>query len=113
MLDSPPAPLTPEELAALKTELNGWDVDEDTLKKKSSLVKTYFFKDFATALSFMYDCLSGIEKFDHHPEWTNLFNQVKVRLDTWDIGGRVSFKDVELARFLDEMAGKHGVREEA
>jgi 4a-hydroxytetrahydrobiopterin dehydratase len=37
------------------------------------------------------------EAMDHHPEWTNIYNRVAIRLNTHDAGGRVTAKDVALA----------------
>ena len=42
-----------------------------------------------------------IEKLNHHPEWTNVYNKVEVRLTTHDAGNIVTEKDWELARILD------------
>ena len=46
-----------------------------------------------------------IEKMNHHPEWSNVYNRVSVDLATHDAGG-VTNKDVELARLLNGIAGK-------
>jgi 4a-hydroxytetrahydrobiopterin dehydratase len=40
------------------------------------------------------------EKADHHPEWSNVYNKVRVTLSTHDAGG-VTQKDLDLARFID------------
>ena len=40
---------------------------------------------------------------DHHPEWFNVYNRVDVTLSTHDAGG-VTALDVELAKFLDQIA---------
>jgi 4a-hydroxytetrahydrobiopterin dehydratase len=45
------------------------------------------------------------EQMDHHPEWFNVYNRVDVMLTTHDAGG-VTDKDVELARFMDSLAGQ-------
>ena len=39
------------------------------------------------------------EKYDHHPEWFNVYNKVKIHLNTHEVKG-VSFKDVFLARTI-------------
>jgi 4a-hydroxytetrahydrobiopterin dehydratase len=51
----------------------------------------------------MADCAPGIQERDHHPEWTNVYDRVSVRLNTHDAGGMVTAKDVEVAKFLDWM----------
>ncbi len=47
------------------------------------------------------------EQMDHHPEWFNVYNTVKVTLATHDVGG-LSKLDVELAQFMDKSAGTAG-----
>ena len=44
------------------------------------------------------------DKMDHHPEWSNVYNKVDVVLTTHDANG-VTAKDVDLARFMDAVAG--------
>jgi 4a-hydroxytetrahydrobiopterin dehydratase len=43
------------------------------------------------------------EKWDHHPDWSNSWNKVEVRLTTHDVGG-LSAQDVKLARKMDQLA---------
>jgi 4a-hydroxytetrahydrobiopterin dehydratase len=45
------------------------------------------------------------EELNHHPEWMNVYKTVAVRLNTHDAGGKVTAKDVELARRLEKVAG--------
>ena len=44
------------------------------------------------------------EKANHHPEWFNVYNTVKITLSTHDCGG-LSRNDVDLAHFIDAAAG--------
>ena len=44
------------------------------------------------------------EKLDHHPEWTNVYNRVEVRLTTHSAGG-VTALDFELAKAMNRIAG--------
>lgn len=43
------------------------------------------------------------EKMDHHPEWFNVYNTVRITLATHDCSG-LSKRDVTLATFIDEVA---------
>jgi 4a-hydroxytetrahydrobiopterin dehydratase len=44
---------------------------------------------------------------NHHPEWTNVYNRVMVRLTTHDAGHTVTPKDWELAQVLDDHYAQH------
>ena len=45
------------------------------------------------------------EAMNHHPEWTNVYNRVTVRLNTHDAGGKVTARDVELAERMEKVFG--------
>lgn len=77
---------------------SGWSVDED----RDSLTKTYKFADFTEAFSWMTRAALWAEKWDHHPEWSNVYNRVTVTLTTHDAGG-LSSLDAKLARKLDKL----------
>ena len=84
-------PLTAEEVAKACARLPGWAVAGD------ALVKTFKFGSFREAMSFMVRVGFEAEAMDHHPDWTNVYNRVAIRLSTHDAGGKVTAKDVELA----------------
>jgi 4a-hydroxytetrahydrobiopterin dehydratase len=48
---------------------------------------------------------TAIERMNHHPEWSNVYNRVAVDLTTHDAGGVTSL-DLDLARLLDSFAQK-------
>jgi len=83
---------------ALKN-LTGWKEAEDG----KSITKTYSFKDFSEAFTFMTRIAFHAEKMDHHPEWTNIYNKVHITLSTHDCKG-ISAKDISLALHMDEVA---------
>ncbi len=95
--------LSKEEIAAALPAPAGW-IHEATAAG-DRLAKTYRFATFRDALAFMVRAGFEAEALDHHPEWTNVYNRVAVRLNTHDAGGRVTAKDVELAGRLDAAAG--------
>jgi 4a-hydroxytetrahydrobiopterin dehydratase len=59
------------------------------------------FKNFAEAMGWMVKASYAIERLNHHPEWTNVYNRVVVKLTTHDAGNTVTEKDRELAAVLD------------
>ena len=71
---------------------------------RDAISKSYRFKDFSAAFGFMARVALKAEQMDHHPEWFNVYSRVDVVLTTHDAGG-VTEKDVELARFMDSLAG--------
>lgn len=92
-------PLSENEIAAALRELPGWTCERD------ALTRTFQFADFRAAMSFMVRVSYEAEAADHHPEWTNVYNRVVVRLTTHDAGNKVSAKDVALARKMGALAG--------
>jgi 4a-hydroxytetrahydrobiopterin dehydratase len=90
---------TPEVAEALRT-LPGWEQSGD------ALAKSFQFGNFRDALSFMVRVGFEAEAMDHHPDWTNVYNRVAIRLNTHDAGGKVTEKDVALARKIEALAGK-------
>ena len=73
-------------------------------QQKDAIYKEYVFKDFSQAWGFMSRVALMAEKMDHHPEWFNVYNRVDVTLTTHDCKG-VSEKDIELAKYMDEVSG--------
>ena len=78
-------------------KIDGWTVKDDLL----SIFKTYIFKNFKEAFSWMTSVSIEAERLDHHPEWSNVYNKVTVNLSTHDVSG-LSKKDIELASFMDQ-----------
>jgi 4a-hydroxytetrahydrobiopterin dehydratase len=72
-------------------------------EENNSLNKTFTFKTFTEAIQWMQKASVEIDKLNHHPEWTNIYNRVMVKLNTHDAGNTVTNKDRELAKVLDEI----------
>jgi 4a-hydroxytetrahydrobiopterin dehydratase len=89
--------LTDDEINSALEDLPGWSADGD------AIAKTYEFADFRAALGFMNRAAGPIEEMDHHPEWTNVYNRVEVRLSSHDVGG-VTDRDTRLATVLERVA---------
>jgi 4a-hydroxytetrahydrobiopterin dehydratase len=91
-------PLSRSEIENELVSLPGWVLECD------ALAKTYGFADFRTAMGFMVRVGFEAEELNHHPEWTNIYKTVAVRLSTHDAGGKVTELDCELARRMDRLA---------
>ncbi|WP_323769656.1 4a-hydroxytetrahydrobiopterin dehydratase [Antarctobacter sp.] len=77
---------------------NGWAMVEG----RDAIAKTFEFKDFTQAFAWMTRAALWAEKWDHHPEWFNVYKTVQVTLSTHDVGG-LSALDAKLARKLDSL----------
>ena len=75
-----------------------WKEENNTLKK------SFQFKDFVEAFSFMTRVALVAEKMNHHPFWTNVYNKVSFELTTHDAGDIVTDKDRTLAKAIDALA---------
>ena len=71
---------------------------------KDALVAELVFKNFVDAFAFMTDVAAIAEKHDHHPEWSNVYNRVTIRLTTHDAGNQVTDKDRKLADAIEALA---------
>jgi 4a-hydroxytetrahydrobiopterin dehydratase len=69
---------------------------------RATLRRSFGFPDFATAIAFMADVSPEIDETNHHPEWTNIYNRIDVRLTSHDVGNRLTAQDFTLARLLDK-----------
>ena len=78
-------------------EMKGWT---QTTDEREAFSKIFIFSDFKQAFSFM-TCISmKAEQINHHPEWENVYNRVKITLTTHDIR-KLSNLDHEMALFAD------------
>lgn len=74
--------------------------------ENNRLKKTFTFKDFSEAFSFMTRVALAAEKMNHHPSWSNTWNTVSFELSTHDAGDIVTDKDRKLADAIDKLATK-------
>lgn len=70
-------------------------------EKDNKLVRTFEFKDFIEAFGFMTQVAIIAEKMNHHPNWSNVYNTVKIELTTHDAGNVVTQNDRDLAAKID------------
>lgn len=79
--------------------VSGWTL----MAGRDALTKDFKFKNFRQAWAWMSEMALWAEKLDHHPEWSNTYNHVKVVLTTHDCDG-LSEMDVALAAYMDAAA---------
>lgn len=78
---------------------SGWKMVEG----RDAIHKTFVFRNFVEAFGWMTKVAIWAEKWDHHPEWDNVYKTVNVVLTTHDVGG-ISALDAKLARKMDSLA---------
>ena len=75
--------LTIQEQKKAIAKLKSWKI----VKGRKAISKTFEFKNFNQAFSWMTAMALHAERMDHHPEWFNVYNKVNVTLSTHDVGG--------------------------
>lgn len=83
-------PLPQADIDTKLADLPDWHYQDGTL------VAEFKFKDFFTAFSFMIKVATAAERAQHHPDWSNVYNKVSIKLSTHEAGG-VTQKDFDLA----------------
>lgn len=90
--------LTDAEIAAALARLSGWSL------KNGKFHREFKFADFNAAWGFMSRVALAAEQMNHHPEWFNVWNTVRIDLATHDVGG-LSERDVALAERINGLIG--------
>lgn len=78
-------------------DLNDWSLNQ------GKLYKEYKFKDFVAAFAFMTKVADVAEDINHHPEWFNVYDTVRISLSSHEVGG-ISQNDFDLARKIENIA---------
>ena len=91
-------PLTSQQIDEALADLPGWRLEDD------KLVKTFRFKNFREAVSFIVRMAFEAEALGHHPELRNVYHTVDVALTTHDAGNTVTHKDTDLARAIEHFS---------
>jgi len=90
--------LTEGECSAALADLTGWSLVRSGL----AIERTFTFGDFLEAFGFMTRVAMLAQQADHHPEWSNVYNQVVITLTTHDAGG-LSKRDITMAKAIDAL----------
>ena len=77
----------------------GWEM----VAGRDAIHKTFVFRNFIDAFGFMTRAAIWAEKWNHHPEWSNVYKTVKVTLTSHDVEG-LSARDIKLAKKMDALA---------
>ncbi len=80
---------------------NGWEL----VSGRDAIHKKFVFRNFVEAFGFMTKAAIWAEKWNHHPEWSNVYKTVEVTLTTHDADG-LSALDAKLGAKLDALAGE-------
>jgi 4a-hydroxytetrahydrobiopterin dehydratase len=93
-----PAPLSTPDVEKAVSTLAGWSRSGDAIEK------TFTFPDFSAALGFIVRVGVEAERLNHHPNLTNVWNRVTLRLNTHDAGDKVTERDVALAKAVEKLS---------
>ena len=73
--------LQDEELKELVVKIPGWEINNEQIQRE------FKFSNFIESFSFMTKIALICEKYNHHPNWENVYSKVMIRLSTHDLGG--------------------------
>ena len=88
--------LTEKQLSELQNLEPGWTVSSDSNAIETEII----FANFKAAWEFMEKVALSAEQLNHHPEWSNVYNRVNIRLTTHDTGG-LTMRDFQLAQAIN------------
>ena len=78
--------------------LAGWTHDGPA----GVIERVFRFKSFSEAFGFMARVALEAQKANHHPDWSNSYDTVTIRLSTHEAGG-LSTRDIALAKAIDAL----------
>ncbi len=84
-------------LSNLNPKLN-WTHDQE----KNALAFSYQFKNFSACFAMMTRIAFIAEKQNHHPDWFNSYNRLKLRLTSHDCGG-ITLRDQKMAISINKL----------
>lgn len=76
-------------------------------EQNNRLKAQFKFADFASAFAFMTEVAFWAEKYNHHPNWSNIYNTVDIELTTHDAGNTITDKDHQLAKKIVSIYKKY------
>src|SRR4051812_35901546 len=91
-----PRVLSQDEVKQALGNLPGWTYRDDKISKE------FEFADFVGSLSFINRMVAYFQEMDHHPDVHIFYNKVKLELQRFDAGAKVTDRDVEVAKKIDQ-----------
>lgn len=91
-----PPRLSDDEIQARLADVPAWRLEDGALCRE---VKR---KNFSEAFGFMASVALIAESMNHHPDWSNAWNRVSIRLSTHEADG-ITELDFELAKRIDAL----------
>ena len=88
--------LKEEEIKELAAKIPGWEIHTKYIERN------IIFEDFVDAFSFITKVALIAEKYNHHPNWDNVYSKVRIKLSTHDLGG-ISSLDQVLASEINNL----------
>jgi 4a-hydroxytetrahydrobiopterin dehydratase len=92
-----PTILTKKDLVAIMPRLSGWKL------ANNKLTRTFEFQDFVQSLAFVNSLVAYFETIDHHPDVRIAYGEVTFELTRYDMGGKVTDRDVEVAKKISSV----------
>jgi 4a-hydroxytetrahydrobiopterin dehydratase len=80
----------------LSSKFKSWTFDGTTISRNLK------FKNFTEAFTFMTAVAFEAEKMNHHPDWSNVYNTLNIKLNTHDANG-ITQNDFDLAGIIDKL----------
>ncbi len=71
-------------------------------EQNDKLFREFVFKDFDEAFRFMESVAKLARQQNHHPRWTNEWNNVQIWLSTHEAGDKITANDEELSKAIDD-----------
>jgi 4a-hydroxytetrahydrobiopterin dehydratase len=86
--------LSEVEITSRLPEIPGWELTDGKLQR------IFTFDNFVQAFGFMSSVALLAESMNHHPDWSNVYHQVTIGLNSHDVGG-ISQRDFDLAKQIN------------
>ncbi len=88
--------LTESEVKERLSEIEGWEYDDNAIHT------AFEFSNFKETFTIMTRIAFEAEQLEHHPNWSNVYNQLYITLSTHDAGG-VTENDFNLAKAINAL----------